>query len=250
MSFPIQNLALVNSLVGTRTPTLSALTSVPNATAAPAAATIAVPANQTPTTTVMRRFRPAQRLERTVTLTAAGTGQREPAVALEHGNDQRRDLQAPDIRISTPSDGASFTVGQSAIVDYACTDEAGGSGIASCGGPGRRGRPSTRRRPESFSFTVNGADNAGNAASATKSYTVVAPPPVVVAAPPPGRVNVTLSFLFPSGRRFDEVHALAGEGRAVGFDGRGHVQGRRMPDEEGRQEAERGLHEEERVGHG
>jgi hypothetical protein len=52
--------------------------------------------------------------------------------------------------------------------------------------------------PGTFSFTVTGTDNAGNAAAATKNYTVASPPPVVVARIPPGRVNVTLSFLFPS----------------------------------------------------
>ena len=107
------------------------------------------------------------------------------------------DQSAPSIRVSSPGD-TTITVGQSVTADYGCTDEAGGSGVASCSGPIASGAAVDTSTPGTFGFTVTGTDNAGNAASATKTYTVVAPPPVVVPFTPPGRVNVTLSFLFPS----------------------------------------------------
>ena len=91
------------------------------------------------------------------------------------------------------------TVGQSVAADYGCTDEAGGSGVASCSGPVASG--AARRHVDALGRSASRSPaqtTLATAASATKTYTVVAPPPVVVPFTPPGRVNVTLSFLFPS----------------------------------------------------
>ena len=85
------------------------------------------------------------------------------------------DKTAPSVRVSSPAD-TTYSVGQSVTADYGCTDEAGGSGVASCAGRCASGAPIDTSSPGTFSFTVTGTDNAGNTASATKSYTVAARP--------------------------------------------------------------------------
>jgi hypothetical protein len=45
------------------------------------------------------------------------------------------DTTAPQIAIATPADGALYTQNQLVATDYACEDEPGGSGLASCDGP-------------------------------------------------------------------------------------------------------------------
>ena len=47
------------------------------------------------------------------------------------------DDTAPTVTIVSPADGSVLTDGEGMLADYFCTDEAGGSGVASCDGPGR-----------------------------------------------------------------------------------------------------------------
>jgi streptogramin lyase len=83
------------------------------------------------------------------------------------------DSTSPTVDLVTPADGASFMVGDAVAADYSCED-AGGSGLASCAGPVPSGAPVDTSSAGSRDFTVTATDGAGNSASATHSYTVVA----------------------------------------------------------------------------
>jgi streptogramin lyase len=82
------------------------------------------------------------------------------------------DTTPPTIAITSPADGASFSVGQVVLADYACTDEVGGSGVASCDGPAVDGTPIDTSLG-THTFTVSASDVAGNGASASTSYVVL-----------------------------------------------------------------------------
>jgi hypothetical protein len=80
---------------------------------------------------------------------------------------------APTITITTPADGAIYDLGQVITADYACQDEAGGSGLASCVGTVPNGSPIDTGSVGAKTFTVDAADQAGNVASLTYHYSVV-----------------------------------------------------------------------------
>jgi hypothetical protein len=185
---------------GAPTLSLKASTTVPGGQPQLGAAVIAIPRNGDTTATVSLRVPPGTPVGNyDVVLTATGNSLPPGADIPKSATAKLTvvDKTAPAVRVSSPGD-ATYTVGQSVTADYGCTDETGGSGVASCSGPVPSGAAVDTSTPGTFSFTVTGTDNAGNTASATKTYSVAAPPPVVVATVPPGRVNVTLSFLFPS----------------------------------------------------
>lgn len=83
------------------------------------------------------------------------------------------DATTPTIAITTPADGAVYTLGQALNASYACQDEAGGSGLASCVGTAPNGSAIDTASVGAKSFTVNAADNAGNASALTHNYSVV-----------------------------------------------------------------------------
>ncbi len=87
------------------------------------------------------------------------------------------DVTPPTVTITTPADGAVFTVGQVVLADYDCADEAGGSGLATCAGPVADGDPIDTSLG-THTFTVNATDVAGNPGGATATYLVTAPPDV------------------------------------------------------------------------
>jgi hypothetical protein len=82
------------------------------------------------------------------------------------------DSTAPNITVTTPSDGASYTLGSTVLADYACTDT-GGSGLASCTGTVADGGAIDTATVGSKTFTVDATDNTGNASSLTHHYNVV-----------------------------------------------------------------------------
>jgi len=79
----------------------------------------------------------------------------------------------PTIAITTPADGAAYLLNQTVPADYACQDEPGGSGLASCIGTVLNSSAIDTSSIGTKSFTVNGADNAGNTASDSVSYRVI-----------------------------------------------------------------------------
>ena len=77
----------------------------------------------------------------------------------------------PSVTIVSPANGSVLTDGEGMLADYFCTDEAGGSGVASCDGPVADGAI-VPNGPGAHTFTVTGKDVAGNTGSATHSYIV------------------------------------------------------------------------------
>ncbi len=86
------------------------------------------------------------------------------------------DTLKPSVVISSPAAGRVYFVGESVLADYGCSDEAGGSGIASCDGPVRPGGAISTTTTGSFTFTVTAMDRAGNATQRTVTYSVASVP--------------------------------------------------------------------------
>ena len=87
--------------------------------------------------------------------------------------DSTSDTTAPTATIASPSDGATYTKGQSVTASYLCADEAGGSGVASCVGTVADGEAINTATVGSHTFTVTALDNAGNSFAVTHTYNVV-----------------------------------------------------------------------------
>jgi streptogramin lyase len=84
----------------------------------------------------------------------------------------QEDSTPPGIVITTPADGASYTLGSAVPADYECQDP-GGSGVSSCNGTVADGSPIDTATAGAKTFTVTAEDNAGNDAALTHEYTVV-----------------------------------------------------------------------------
>jgi hypothetical protein len=82
----------------------------------------------------------------------------------------RRDATRPTATVTSPAAGATYTLNQSVTASYACSDPM--SGIASCSGTTPNGLGINTSSTGTKTFTVNATDLAGNATSASVSYTV------------------------------------------------------------------------------
>ncbi|MEX2194137.1 MAG: hypothetical protein WD844_02535 [Thermoleophilaceae bacterium] len=91
------------------------------------------------------------------------------------------DTSLPQAAITTPTDGATYEQGQVVNAAYSCSDNAGGSGIATCAGTVANGSPVDTATAGQKTFTVEAVDGAGNRRTTSVTYTVAAPS----AAPPP-----------------------------------------------------------------
>jgi hypothetical protein len=100
------------------------------------------------------------------------------------------DTTAPGIVVTTPASGAVYGLGEHVAAAYACTDDAGGSGVATCSGTVANGAAIDTSNVGEKTFKVDAADNAGNPASKTVTYMVVdkAPPAISLASPADGAV--------------------------------------------------------------
>jgi hypothetical protein len=178
--FGAQTLALSASsgLPGAPRPTVPASLPITSGTTPSVSATVTVPPGTAPGTYP-------------VTLSAAD-GAANAVVRTGTATVTVVDRSAPAIRIGSPTDGERLTVGQRIAADYACADEPNGSGVASCAGPVAAGAPIDTATPGPKTFTVTGTDRAGNTASLTRSYTVVAPPPPTI--------NASVTFAFAGAR--------------------------------------------------
>jgi hypothetical protein len=81
----------------------------------------------------------------------------------------------PSAQVSSPSDGATYTLGQIVAADYVCRDGAGGPGIRSCAGPVASGAPIDTSQPGRHTFTVTATSIDGQRSEVTVQYTVVLP---------------------------------------------------------------------------
>jgi hypothetical protein len=100
------------------------------------------------------------------------------------------DTTAPGIVVTTPASGAVYGLGQHVAAEYACADEAGGSGVATCAGTVANGAAIDTSSVGEKTFKVEATDNAGNPASKSVKYTVVdqVPPSITVSSPSEGAV--------------------------------------------------------------
>jgi hypothetical protein len=103
------------------------------------------------------------------------------------------DRSAPQITLTTPAQGAVYSVGERVAADYSCADEAGGSALAQCFGSYHAGTPIDTSSVGTKTFFVTAVDNAGNTATVTHTYMVAdtAPPQIVIQTPAEG-VSYTL----------------------------------------------------------
>jgi hypothetical protein len=83
------------------------------------------------------------------------------------------DVLAPTIQLLSPLDGAVYLLDEEVRADYACADEPGGSGLASCAGPVADGAFLDTGSVGPRQFTVSASDGAGNTAAVTARYGVV-----------------------------------------------------------------------------
>jgi hypothetical protein len=83
------------------------------------------------------------------------------------------DVIPPAIDLFAPLDGAVYLLDEDVRADYACADEADGSGLASCAGPVPDGARVDTGSVGPHEFTVHAADVAGNTSSATARFRVV-----------------------------------------------------------------------------
>jgi hypothetical protein len=100
------------------------------------------------------------------------------------------DRTPPLVNLHTPPEGAVYARGEEVPVAYDCTDDAGGSGVASCSGDVAPGAHVDTSTLGPHSFTVTAVDGEGNRASVTHSYRVAdrTAPTVVVGTPAEGAV--------------------------------------------------------------
>jgi hypothetical protein len=83
------------------------------------------------------------------------------------------DRTAPVITVTSPAEGAVYTLGESVLADYSCADEPNGSGLASCQGSVADGAPLDTSAVGAKTLEVTATDNAGNSATRSVSYSVV-----------------------------------------------------------------------------
>jgi hypothetical protein len=100
------------------------------------------------------------------------------------------DRTAPGIVVTTPASGAVYGLGEHVTAAYSCTDEAGGSGVATCVGTVPNGAAVDTASVGEKTFTVDATDTAGNVTSRSVTYTVVdqAAPTISVVSPSEGAV--------------------------------------------------------------
>jgi hypothetical protein len=98
------------------------------------------------------------------------------------------DFTAPTLTLTNPSDGASYEIGDSVMVDFACSDGAGGSGIQYCNATQPKATPLDTRRLGTFTFQAFALDQAFNGTTRTVTYRVVdsRPPSISIKTPADG----------------------------------------------------------------
>ncbi|WP_137158644.1 PxKF domain-containing protein [Blastococcus sp. CCUG 61487] len=84
-----------------------------------------------------------------------------------------KDVTPPTITIDSPEAGAAFDRHEEVAAAYGCEDEVGGSGLATCVGTVPDGEPVPTGAIGDHDFTVEATDQAGNADSLTRKYTVL-----------------------------------------------------------------------------
>ena len=130
-----------------------------------------------------------------------GGGNHSLAVTSSDTTPPPGDTTDPQITITTPPQGATYTLGQSVAASYSCTDA--DSGVASCQGPVTNGANIDTSSSGTKTFSVVATDNVGNTNSVSHTYTVndpttpggdTTPPTVVSTVPGSGAMGVSPSI--------------------------------------------------------
>lgn len=95
-------------------------------------------------------------------------------VALE--KEQGSDITPPSVEVTSPVKGATYQRNDLVLASYACTDEPGGSGLASCIGDVPAGSPIDTSAAGKHEFIVTATDNSGNVFMETVAYFVSVTP--------------------------------------------------------------------------
>jgi hypothetical protein len=82
------------------------------------------------------------------------------------------DQAPPSISVASPTEGAVYALGQRVLASYACEDQPGGSGVASCSGTVPNGAPIDTETFGQHTFELTSSDNAGNRATKVVTYSV------------------------------------------------------------------------------
>ncbi len=84
------------------------------------------------------------------------------------------EFAVPQITITSPADGASYTLDSTVLAAYRCSEGGITSPIATCKGTVANGQPIDTSSTGTKSFTVTATDKAGNQTTKTVTYTVTA----------------------------------------------------------------------------
>jgi hypothetical protein len=145
-----------------------------NALGMPVGATLTPPSGSTGSSPLTATFdwTPSTVGTESVTLAFANSSNATCQSSFSLEVEESQDGVDPTITITTPPDGATYLLNQSINADYACEDEAGGSGLDSCVGTVADGTPVDTATVGGKTFTVDAADLAGNTSSLTHNYGV------------------------------------------------------------------------------
>ncbi len=109
----------------------------------------------------------------TTTVDGRVANERGVSIAGDQAVKMTVDLTKPTISLTTPADGAVFTLGTAATASYRCEDNL--AGVATCAGTVPDGGALDTSTVGFHDFTVNATDKAGNAADEKVTYQVVYP---------------------------------------------------------------------------
>jgi hypothetical protein len=178
---------------GPQTLALSASSGLPGAAPPSVPATLAIAPGASPSVAATVTVPPGTPPGTYPVTLAAADGTPDPVTRSNTATVTVVDRTAPAIAIGSPTDGEQLTAGQQIAAAYSCADEPGGSGLATCAGPVPVGAPLDTATTGTKTFTVTATDRAGNAASLTRTYTVVAPPLPTI--------NASVTFAFAGARK-------------------------------------------------
>jgi hypothetical protein len=82
------------------------------------------------------------------------------------------EFATPQITITSPADGASYTLGSTVLAAYQCSEGGTTDPIATCTGTVANGHPIDTSSTGTKSFTGTATDKAGNQTTNTVTYTV------------------------------------------------------------------------------